>query len=79
MSEKRASRKEMERSNSLSRIENSCLEPIALVFPRRVERHVLLEVPSTSRQEHCRTTKTTSNVHGKTLNVTFDLAPLCTV
>jgi hypothetical protein len=41
-----ASRKEMERSNSLSMIENSCIEPISLVFSRRVERHVLLPVTS---------------------------------
>jgi hypothetical protein len=34
------------KSNSLLRIENSCIEPLSLVFPRRVERHVVVEVPS---------------------------------
>jgi hypothetical protein len=52
-----------------SRIENSCLEPLSLVFPRRVEPHVLVEVASTSRQDHKRTMKTRANLDVKTLDV----------
>jgi hypothetical protein len=57
-----ASRNERERSNEQERIANECF------------RSLVVGGSVTARQDHGRTTKTMTTVHGKTLVVPFDKA-----